>query len=274
MKYFIPIAGSVLTLACHQQSTPATQATIIAQDPTTTIVPNITYITKASVESGGYLLSFKASFKFPEGNLQKDSSSYFYSGWLFLENKTTHKTDSLELADISTLPAEMELKDVTEEFHFTSPLAEFTYMVENDALHHTFFNYANDSLEILFLTDARIISMQRRDTGIYGVALTRVDNLPYSQKYSFILSLSDRQLNVIKPDTEILGFQGEARTDINAFILNGSKPIPYIIKEGRTFRLDTLYRTSQLIRMTISDSVPIYGRPENVLPALTGNDAG
>jgi len=274
MKYFILIAASVLAIACHQQSAPATQPTTIAQDSTTTIVPNITYITKASAELGGYLLSFKASFRFPEGTLREDSNRYFYKGWLFLENKATHRTDSLELTEMSTLLPEIELKDVTEEFHFTSSLAELTYMVENDALHHTFFNYANDSLEILFITDARIISMQRRGTDINGIALTSVDNLPYSKKYPFILSLNDHQLNVIKPDTEILNFPGEARMDFNVFKLNGNKLVPYIIKEGKTFRLDTFYRTSQLIRMTISDLIPVYGTPENILSALAGNDAG
>ncbi len=276
MRYFIPIATLLLSMGCHQQPTPAIQYVPLVADSINTAEKHIVFVTRVSTELPGCLLSFKTSYQLPNHPIQEDSSSYIDRHWLFVENRTTHDKDSFALTDITdNSPGAIEIKDVSEELHLAPLLVELTCNLESDAFYAVYFSYTNDSLNLLFSTDGPVISMQREvNNTLRGTLITRVDNLPFSAKYKFSVLNGDHQLHIIRPDTEALNYPGEARMAITAFRLDGNKHIPYIIKEATRFRLDTLYRPANLLRVTVSDSIPVYGPPDEILSALVDNDAG
>jgi len=275
MKYFIPVIYLLLTSACQQPAPPAQQESPAKVEKDSSTRVRSVYVTRAMAAMPDYQFSLGRMYYLPKGPLKWDSSAYAKETWICIRNKHTHLADSVLLTDLTSVNSNLQIKDVSAAMHFEPTLIELSWQGDSDMFFAAYLSYDNGKLRQLFTTNGPVQSLQWQDSiTLKGTVYMLPDDAFSMDYYAFIVNTNDQELHIIKPDTELLKMEATARIDIPAFKMVNGKSVPYVIKESTSIMLDTFYRKSELVRMTVEDSIVVYGNSSEVRSGLQFFDAG
>lgn len=168
------------------------------------------------------------------------------------------------------------IQDVTQHLHFKSPLFNISSPGGSDTYTSEFIEYKNDSLQKLFeISDYNPVELEWKDghtlTGFIKDRDEVVDNF---EDYPVTVSLSDYSVKIGRPNKQEIGFSTIALADFEGYQIVDNLKSPYVVKKGTTVLIDSLNRKTNIVRLTIRDSIIIYVPVSKIKDKVQNNAAG
>ncbi|MFI5129011.1 MAG: hypothetical protein ACHQFX_03425 [Chitinophagales bacterium] len=233
------------------------------------------YVERARFELKNYSITVRSIFQIPD-SLKYDSSYYFEGNFLFIYDNKTNHSDSLTLELPSYDPVDLTLEDFSDSLHFKTLLLCINWRGDSDQPGSEFVEYNGDSLRKLFTID-NLVSLARTDEWTLSGFVAGRDEVVYSGQsdYPLKISLKDYEVKITDPDKQSIGYRTVALADIKAYRdrrLNERNA--YTIKKGRELVVDSIFRSLNLVRLIVADSITLYARPEVISNSVQQNAAG
>jgi hypothetical protein len=233
------------------------------------------YIERARLELKNYSIAIKSKFILPD-ELKEDSSFYFEQNFLFVYNKTSKRTDSVHLDMDYYSPYRLAIEDLSDSLRFKNLLLQLSWIGDSDMDMYEFIECGNHSLKNLFsVTD--LVTLKRKDEWTLSGFVSGRDELVYSGEsdYPVTISLKNNEVKITDPAIQYIGYTSKALKDIRVYRDQAqNKTSAYTIKKGTGIIIDTLYRSRNLVRLIVSDSIILYARPDKIKDKIQQNTAG
>ncbi|HVV04970.1 MAG TPA: hypothetical protein VHC96_12150 [Puia sp.] len=277
LQFLVPL---VLILACKNKS----QQDVNAANLTT---PSTKADTTALVSSNRFEKFKSADYKI---HTRQTIGDYTISIWqersndeppyfLLMENRSTHRKDTLQLANISTLQErKVEMVDLTKAVALPPLTLALTWEGDSDNSYSEVVGYQHDTLTELFVSPAGdLVDLKRKDQWtLQGHVSSRDDivAMPHNN-YILTVSLKDFTTNVFPPDTLIIGYDTQTTDTLHTYQLSASgQKIFRTLLPGTPLHIDTFYCRQQLISLHLKDSTRLIVPHDELTQKVKGNDAG
>jgi hypothetical protein len=274
-------AGILFLFACNQASNKTagdTKSSPKDSIPEKELLTDIFYIDVGHYEFPGYSIDLKAKYWDSRKPITfRDSSYYYEATMLYIKDKKTYKQDSVDLGiDYYNSTDIQTIKDFSDSLGFKSRLLYITWIGDSDMDTGEFVECTKDTCKVLFQID-ELYSIRRKDAYTLEGFVWRQDEVLgwRHNDYPFTVSLKDNEVQYIEPPIQYIGNSTEALETIQAYrIKGGHDSIPYTIQKGTSIMVDTLYRTTNNVRLTIQDSIIIHIDLEKLQGKIQVNTAG
>lgn len=240
---------------------------------------NVVYAERARLDLPKYLISVKSKFWDPNKPIGEEDSSYYHdSEILYILDKKTNKLDSsvLEFSDNIDYHSRLAVQDFTDSLKFKNLLLYFSWIGASDSPWGQFVEHTKDTTRSLFDIYS-MESIRRRDANTLEGFKGGRDEVVYNFQtdYPFIVSLKDYAVQELKPEKQYIGYPSEALEDIEIDKI-GVPAISTlkIIKKGTPFIVDSIYRSTNTVRLIISDSIIINADIKELEDKISVNSAG
>jgi len=234
------------------------------------------YVERSRLNLKNYFITIKSKFNIPE-KPEKDSNYYFDKNYLIVFHKTNNTADSLSLDDIDDYSAyRLAIEDFSDSLHFKSLLLYITWTGDSDMPEGEFVEFNNHLLKVLF-SISNLQTLERKDEWTLSGFVTDRDEVVSAGQHDYpvTVSLKDYEVHITKPGIQYIGYSTVALANIKVYRdpkLTGISA--YTIKKGKKLVIDTLYRSSNLLRLIVSDSIILYGRPDKISEKVEHDNAG
>jgi hypothetical protein len=278
MKLIIPCLSLLLILSCKQKQNTATNPQSVAQikDSLTAGSDRKTvYVERGHLDLEKYFITVKSKYLFPD-SIDEDSSFYAREVYLIVRNKADNTTDSLPIETGYNYFHDMKIEDYSDSLHFNDLLLRIDWIGDSDMEESFFVEYDNHSIKGSFgITE--LVFLERKDEWTLSGFVAGRDEIVYAAQTDYPLTVSLKDYKVYTPDPpkQRIGWWTKAFTNIKVYRDSSlNEASAYIIKKGKEFDVDTLYRTSNIIRLIVSDTIILYSRPEKLRDKVRINAAG
>jgi len=233
------------------------------------------YIERSHLDLENFSMSIQSKFDIPD-SLKYDSSFYFEGIFLFMHEKKNNHSDSLRLEIDDYDPSDLAIGNFSDSLHFKTLLLCISWRGDSDQPGSEFVEYDGDTLKHLFTVN-NLVSLQRKDKWTLSGFVAGRDEVvsSFESDYPLTVSLKDYETKITDPDRQAIGYSTVALADIKAYrapTLYGKST--YLIKKGTKLIVDSIYRSLKLVRLIVSDSIILYGRPDKISENVQGNAAG
>jgi hypothetical protein len=186
-----------------------------------------------------------------------DSSKYFRARYLIVRDLAAKVADTMDLGDMSLW--DLEFEDMTDSLKFKSPVVKLEYHGDSDQPTCDFIEFKNGKLKHLFGM-IWLKSLKRKDANTLSGVVYNRDEVVYCHiETPITVNLADGEVTEHIPDVQYIGNGSKALEPVTTYRVKGKKlSVPYIIKPGTEFTIDTIYRKQGVVRMMVSDSIPVY----------------
>jgi hypothetical protein len=221
---------------------------------------------RTRLELPNYTIILKAKYESPHQMAE---------GYLFVYDKKKNKTDSLKMENVDDLYG-LRMKDLTDSLKFPKLGVLLSWNGDSDILMQEFVGYDKDTLKSFFQLN-NIISLKRKDQWtITGFVRDRDEIVAWSQDdYPVTISLKTGEANQTHPPVQYIGAESRALENVHVHLMKTPKDSSaYTIKAGTKFRVDTIYRSKNYVRLVTEDSLIIHAVPDSLQFKILTNTAG
>jgi hypothetical protein len=261
MRLFIVVTAFCL-FACkgnQQHKVPDAKAPDTSAKPTP-IVLDTPETSSAKVAEKIDSANYKISTRKTLGNYEISIWGNEGSTQLIVDNKLTHKKDTLQLDGISGWSGRpIDIKDITQSVGIGRLTIFLTWEGDSDNDYSEVVGYQQDTLKELFQIPGAggLVDLKRKDPHtLVGHAWGEDDVVRGTHgNYIVTVSLPDYDVHVDPPDTLEIDEDKEVKETIHAYRLSASgKLIPRTISPGRKIHVDTIYYLQQMVSFHLNDS--------------------
>jgi len=272
-----------LGLFCSCSQTPNKVDETVTKALNNDTIPSVAKITtrklhsvvRGHIDSKEYSVIVKSLYNLVD-NLKYDSSFYCQGNYLYFIDKTKTVLDSIELAE--GCEGGLIIQDVTKQLKFTNPIFNVSSPSGSDYYTNEFIEFRNSRFKKLFEISefGQPVALQRVDKNILTGFVKDRDELVYDfQDYPITVSLDNYEVRIEKPEKQHIGYVTVALEDFIGYrSVDKSERSKYLIKSGTTVLIDSLDRSTNNVRLIISDTIFINVPFRDIKDKIQVNAAG
>jgi len=143
-------------------------------------------------------------------------------------------------------------------------------------LTNEFIEYKNGSLKKLFeIFDYNPVKLERKDQHtLIGFVKDRDEVVSNFQDYPVIVSLDDYSVKIERPSKQKIGYETVALSDFEGYQVNENFKTRYLVRRGTIVLIDSINRRTNIVRITINDTIIIYVPVSKIKDKVQENIAG